>query len=151
MPRLRNRPVLEVGRVDVLSLNDTASADVANDIERAVGRTRISDEDFVCNCLHRFNASADVPPLILAWDEHRKLCRHDKFPRCRRGDGRRECALGGVAKLLSTTAAANFSQKSSARTEFQKNSSDCLLARPGSETRPLLLPLIAQWSAKSRN
>ena len=97
VPGLRNRPVLEVGRVDVFSLDDAAAADVADDVERAVGRAGIGDENFVGDCLHRFDASTDVAPLILAGNEHGEFCCHVRNPRSRKRVGRRVRAHPGVA------------------------------------------------------
>ena len=84
---LRNRPVFEVCRVDVFALDDAAAADVADDIQRAVRRAGIGDEDFVRDCLHRFDACADIAPLILAGNEHGEFCCHDDNLRSQRRDG----------------------------------------------------------------
>src|SRR5262249_14795474 len=63
--------------IDVLSLDDAATADVADNIERAIRRARIGNENFVCDYSHRFNTSANVSSLVLTRNEHGQWCSHD--------------------------------------------------------------------------
>src|SRR5688572_20307939 len=81
MLALWNRPILEVGRVDVFPLDNpalrvAAEEGVASDFQRAVGRAGVGHDDFVCYRLDRFNARTDVAPFVLAGNQDRKLGGH---------------------------------------------------------------------------
>ena len=77
MAGLRNRPILEVRRIDVFSLDDAATADVAHDVERAVGGTGIGDQNLVGDAADRFDAGPNVASLIFTRDERGKFCGHN--------------------------------------------------------------------------
>jgi hypothetical protein len=75
---LRNYPVFEICTVYVFAFDDAASPNILNDVQRAICRSRIGDEDFIRNGLQRLDAGADVSALILARDYCGKFSGHSR-------------------------------------------------------------------------
>ena len=72
MRRLRNRPILEVAARAVLALDDSATQ-LARDLERAIGRTRVGDQHFVSHLLRTGDARRDILALVLARNDDGEL------------------------------------------------------------------------------
>ena len=66
MGGLGDGPVLEVGVIDELPLDDPAAACPADDLQRVVGREGIGHENLVGHLADRFDARADLVRLVLA-------------------------------------------------------------------------------------
>ena len=66
MRRLRDGPILEIGMIDKLPLDQPATAQAANEVRRVVGRERIGHENLVGHLTDRFDALADIVRFVAA-------------------------------------------------------------------------------------
>jgi hypothetical protein len=84
---LRYGPILEIGRVDVVTLDYPTVPHFAHDVQSAVGRARIGNQDFVGHAANRLDARPNVKSFVLTGNQGSQLGRHGGLSYGENGSG----------------------------------------------------------------
>lgn len=80
MRRLGDRPILEITRVNIFTLNNPTAAHGIDDFQRPVARTGVCDEDLIGELPDRVNTMSDIHPFILARNDDSDPTGHEISP-----------------------------------------------------------------------